>query len=70
VNAGIYLFKTRDLEIIENTHYIDTPDFITLLLKSGKKGKVYSLEGPWMDVGRPSDLQEAQSKFSRGLRND
>ena len=49
---------------------MNTTDYINLLLKSGKKGKAYSLEGPWMDVGRPNDSQEAQSKFSRGLRND
>lgn len=59
VNAGIYSLNPETLKkLIKKTH-CDMPTLFTRLSADGLKTVVYPMHEPWIDVGRPDDLEKA-----------
>ncbi len=60
INAGIYAVSPDVLGILEKGQHCDMPTLFSRLQEDGRRTVVYPMHEPWLDVGRPSDLQTAQ----------
>lgn len=74
VNAGLYVFRHDIFEWIRKTPRsprgeYEITDTLRLLLQEKEVG-VHRLEGPWLDVGYPWDLLEANELLLRDLEPD
>lgn len=63
VNAGIYMIRTAALDYIENSLYLDMPNFIHYLLSQQKKIGVYAIDDYWIDIGVPETLHRARLEW-------
>lgn len=59
VNAGIYVFNPKILEIIPKDTYYPMTKFLEELLKKGNQVHSYQVEGIWIDIGRRDDYKNA-----------
>ena len=64
VNAGIYGLVPEALEALEPGKYCDMPTIFENLRASAKRVVAYPMYEPWLDVGRPDDLEQAESSMS------
>ncbi|NLI79970.1 MAG: NTP transferase domain-containing protein [Candidatus Riflebacteria bacterium] len=63
INAGIYVLEPRVLALIPDRQRLDMPDLIKRV--AGEHGGVgcYPLSEFWLDIGNPTDYQEAGTRF-------
>lgn len=64
VNAGIYAFDAQALRYLNNGEHCDMPTLFERLQASHMRTIVYPMHEPWLDVGRPDDLERARSERS------
>jgi dTDP-glucose pyrophosphorylase len=64
VNAGIYVLEPKALDALVGNEPCDMPVLFERLLTRGERVIVYPMHEPWLDVGRPTDLEDARA--SRG----
>jgi len=62
-NAGIYIIKRRNFDLIPLGSHYDATDMISDLLKEGKKIISYPILGYWLDIGKHEDYAKAQEDF-------
>lgn len=62
VNAGIYVLNPDVLECVEQNAYCDMPTLFARIKEIGGKAIVYPMHEPWLDVGRPEDLEDARNR--------
>ena len=58
-NAGIYLVKKKNLDIIPENVMYNATDLIEDLIANGKKVVTYSILDYWLDIGRQDDFKKA-----------
>ena len=63
VSMGIYVMEPKVREHMKPGEYLDVPDLVRRLLAKGERIGTYGFEGRWLDIGRPDDFLEAQSRF-------
>lgn len=61
VNAGIYVLGPEALEFLGDKTPCDMPTLFERLQSHGKKIIAYPMHEPWLDVGRPADLEQARA---------
>jgi dTDP-glucose pyrophosphorylase len=61
VNAGIYAFDPRALDLLPNASACDMPMLFERLRAERKRIVAYPIHEPWLDVGRQDDLDRARS---------
>jgi len=60
INAGVYIVEKSVLSKVPKGEFYDfSKDLIPVLMSEGRRIQSYTLNGTWMDVGRPHDLLEA-----------
>lgn len=59
INAGIYVINPDVLSVLDKGRYCDMPTLFSQARSLGKRTIVYPMHEPWLDVGRPADLQIA-----------
>jgi NDP-sugar pyrophosphorylase family protein len=64
INAGIYVLAPESLDLLTTGEPCDMPVLFTRLQKQGARTIVYPMHEPWLDVGRPPDLADAQRDFA------
>lgn len=64
INAGIYVIEPQVLRTIPRGIRLDMPDLISQVL-GDQKVLAFPLHESWIDLGRRSDLDRAESEFSR-----
>lgn len=64
VNAGIYVLEPSSLAALIPGEFCDMPMLFQKLQRSGARTIVYPMHEPWMDVGRPRDLDRANHASS------
>jgi NDP-sugar pyrophosphorylase family protein len=64
VNAGIYVLEPSALDALVPGEFCDMPLLFQRLQDSGARTIVYPMHEPWMDVGRPKDLDHANHNSS------
>ena len=60
ISAGIYLLNPSVCKDIPDGQPYDMPELITALLAQGRKVVSFPVREYWLDVGQPSDYQQAQ----------
>jgi dTDP-glucose pyrophosphorylase len=62
VNAGVYVVDPKALKLMEINTPCDMPALFKRLYAASQKTIVYPVHEQWLDVGRPSDYQKANSE--------
>ena len=67
INAGIYVFEPRVLDLIPTGKPVSIErDTFPLLLKSGYRMSVYRGDGYWIDIGTPQKYMQAHRDIFEG----
>ena len=64
INAGIYALSPEALGTMAANSRCDMPTFFEQLQAEGKRIVAYPMHEPWLDVGRPDDLKQANAENS------
>ncbi|MBA3677871.1 MAG: NTP transferase domain-containing protein [Sphingosinicella sp.] len=64
VNAGIYVIEPSALDTLDRGESCDMPNFFERLQAASARTIVYPMHEPWLDVGRPDDLQQARNAYT------
>ncbi len=59
INAGIYVLDPSALDALNPGERCDMPTLFAALQERGARTIVYPMHEPWLDVGRPSDYDQA-----------
>jgi NDP-sugar pyrophosphorylase family protein len=59
INAGIYVLEPSILDALRINEYCDMPTLFERIKNNSGRTIVYPMHEPWLDVGRPADLQIA-----------
>ncbi len=62
VNAGVYVLEPSALHVLETGEHCDMPTLFSRLQQRSNRTIVYPMHEPWLDVGRPEDLNLARSR--------
>jgi dTDP-glucose pyrophosphorylase len=62
INAGIYVLESHALDLIGENEYCDMPTLFMRLQKKSERTIVFPMHEPWLDVGRPNDLEQARGR--------
>lgn len=63
VNAGIYVLDPSALDCLQIDQHCDMPTLFERLRLRGRSTIVYPMHEPWIDVGRPADLENARNTY-------
>lgn len=63
INAGIYVLEPAALDYLEARQHCDMPTLFSRIKQAAGRTIVYPMHEPWLDVGRPDDLDLAQKSF-------
>lgn len=66
INAGIYVLEPGVLDLIGSNEYCDMPTLFARVRHKAGRTIVYPMHEPWVDVGRPVDLERARSEHASG----
>ena len=67
VNAGIYVLDPEALNVLTKGEHCDMPTLFERLQNQGRSTIAYPMHEPWLDVGRPDDLERAQQTIKNNL---
>ena len=62
INAGIYVLEPHALDLIGENKHCDMPTLFNRLQKKSQRTIVFPMHEPWLDVGRPGDLEQARGE--------
>ncbi len=68
INAGVYVLDPTVLNALTAGERCDMPMLFTRLQETAQRTIAYPMHEPWLDVGRPADLELAQIEQSRAFR--
>jgi dTDP-glucose pyrophosphorylase len=63
VNAGIYVLDPEALNELGSNEHCDMPTLFERLQGKGLRTVAYPMHEPWLDVGRPDDLEAANIRI-------
>jgi dTDP-glucose pyrophosphorylase/CBS domain-containing protein len=58
-NAGIYLVEPHICRLVQRGERLDMPELIGRLIEGGQRVAGFPLREYWLDIGRPSDYEQA-----------
>ena len=61
ISAGVYVLDPGALSLLEKGQYCDMPTLFDRLRQAGRRTIAYAIYEPWIDVGRPEDLERAKA---------
>jgi dTDP-glucose pyrophosphorylase len=59
INAGVYVLSPAVLNLLARDEHCDMPALFERAMLSGLQTIAYPMHEPWLDVGRPADLDQA-----------
>lgn len=62
INAGVYALEPDALSVLSADAHCDMPILFERLQAKAKRTVAYPMHEPWLDVGRPDDLQSANGQ--------
>lgn len=63
VSAGIYMLDPQSLHFIPNDEFFDMPSLFEGLISRGKNAVSFPIREYWLDIGRLSDYEKANSEY-------
>ena len=67
INAGVYVLEPLVLSLLEKSVPCDMPTLLKRLQDSSKRLIAFPIHEPWLDIGRPADLEKLSSSTKGGL---
>ena len=64
-NAGIYLLKSKLIDVIPENKFFNATDLINSLLDLNKKVISFPIVGYWLDIGRHEDYIKAEMDYNQ-----
>ena len=64
INAGIYVLAPTVLDSIGANEHCDMPTLFGRMQERQARTIVYPMHEPWLDVGRPADLEKARNELT------
>jgi len=64
INAGIYVLAPNVLDSIGANQHCDMPTLFGRVQERQARTIVYPMHEPWLDVGRPADLEKARNELA------
>jgi dTDP-glucose pyrophosphorylase len=61
INAGVYALDPDALSVLDQDARCDMPTLFERLQAKSRRTVAYPMHEPWLDVGRPEDLEEAHT---------
>ena len=61
INAGVYALEPSALDLLERDQQCDMPNLFERLRDASRRTVAYPVHEPWLDVGRPTDLEKARA---------
>jgi len=68
VCAGMYVLSPQTLQHVPKDTMFDMPSLFDALAKSGRRTRCHPIEGYWLDIGRATDYEKANSDFDEVFR--
>lgn len=65
INAGVYVLNRTAARLIPFNAPCDMPELFSKLQAKGFPTMAYPLHEPWVDIGRPEDLEKATKKITQ-----
>lgn len=65
VNAGIYVLSPKVFDYIPKNEFYDMPTLFNIFIEKEKKVISFPIHEYWLDIGRMSDFEQAQSEYFR-----
>jgi NDP-sugar pyrophosphorylase family protein len=62
INAGVYVLNPEYLSFLTTNEHCDMPVLFERLKLNSKRIIAYPMHEPWLDVGRPNDLEKANKE--------
>ena len=62
INAGVYVLDPTVLDLLSRGERCDMPTLFERLQAQGRRTVAYPMHEPWMDIGRPDDLNKANDQ--------
>lgn len=69
INAGIYVLDPSTLGTVGENEYCDMPTLFNRLRDQSRKTIAFHMHEPWLDVGRPNDLELARRDDTPGAKD-
>ena len=63
INAGVYALSPEVLGLMAPHAHCDMPTLFERAKAQGLQTVAYPMHEPWLDVGRPTDLAQADAKM-------
>jgi NDP-sugar pyrophosphorylase family protein len=67
LNARAYMLEPFVLSLLEESGPCDMPTLLKRLRDSSKRLIAFPVHEPWLDIGRPADLEKLSSSTKGGL---
>lgn len=64
INAGVYALAPEALDVVEKGELCDMPMLFERLQARGRRTVAFPMHEPWLDVGRPDDLQSVRMEMT------
>jgi dTDP-glucose pyrophosphorylase len=64
INAGVYALDPEALAVLKQDEQCDMPTLFERLQSTGRRTVAFPMHEPWLDVGRPDDLQSVRRKLA------
>jgi len=68
VSAGMYVLSPQALDVVPRDQYFDMPSLFEALIARGMRARCHTINGYWLDIGRPPDYEQANSDFREVFR--
>lgn len=69
INAGVYALDPAALDVLESGVHCDMPVLFERLQAQSRRTVAYPMHEPWLDVGRPEDLNLAREQTAQAGRS-
>ena len=70
INAGVYALDPGALSVLSPNSNCDMPTLFGRLQAQAKRTVAYPMHEPWLDVGRPDDLNRAIAETTKKAKSD
>lgn len=70
INAGVYVLGPDALSVLNADSHCDMPSLFERLQAKAQRTVAYPMHEPWLDVGRPDDLNRANEETAKKMKND
>lgn len=70
INAGIYVLAPSALAVMNAGEHCDMPMLFSRLQEKAARTIAYPMHEPWLDVGRPDDLNRAIAESAKTMKSE